>query len=187
MNLKWCRGQFLSISAIEEEDTVTNGPAEKPNNQRSRAVTSNGGDFMIYPAAASLPTVSNSGHQSGHHGRGGCGHHGDRGGGCGGGGGDSYYKSKDNVETDNPVYLMAVVVLTAGAVVLILFVILILWLIDKCNDGGNRDAVTNGPAQKPNNHISRDVTSNDGGGYIVYPAAASLPTFSDSGHHGDNH
>lgn len=75
---------MLLFSCLRKKETVTNRPAEKPNNHRSRDVTSNdGGGFMLYTAAASVPTVSDTGCHGNNHGGGG--HSG--GGGCGGGGG----------------------------------------------------------------------------------------------------
>ncbi|EFH68022.1 hypothetical protein ARALYDRAFT_314676 [Arabidopsis lyrata subsp. lyrata] len=95
-------GILVCILESGKKETVTNygGSAQKPNNQRTRAVRTSNGGYMFYPAAASLPTLSYNhrhhhagGHHGGHHGGGGCGgggHHGggggDGGGGCGGGG-----------------------------------------------------------------------------------------------------
>lgn len=91
----------IMVCLLEKKEIVPNGPAQKPNNQRTRAVRTINGGYMFYPAAASLPTLSDSDqrhhhagyHHGGHHGGGGCGgggHHGGDGGvggGCGGDGG----------------------------------------------------------------------------------------------------
>lgn len=58
---------FLCAWLGNKMENDTDGPAQKPNNHRSRAGTSSG-DFMFYPAAASLPTISDSGNQGRHHG-----------------------------------------------------------------------------------------------------------------------
>lgn len=71
--MKFCFGK-------KKEETVIS-VHEKPNYHRR----SSDGDFMSYPPAASLPTVSYSNHHHHHHYGGGVGHDG---GGCGGGGED---------------------------------------------------------------------------------------------------
>jgi len=81
----------------KKETVINEGSAQKPNNQRTRAVRTSNGSYMFYPAAASTLPISDSDnhrhhhagyHHGGHHGGGGCGggHHGGGGGGCGGGG-----------------------------------------------------------------------------------------------------
>lgn len=89
-----CFIQRLHLSQVPtvsgKKETVAKWPAQNPNNQRSRVLTTttsndDGCGFMFYIGAAW--TLSDSGHQGG----GGCdggGHHGGcGGGGCGGGGG----------------------------------------------------------------------------------------------------
>ncbi|CAH2036591.1 unnamed protein product, partial [Thlaspi arvense] len=76
-----CGGFILAFALMscclgKEKETL---PTNNPNIQRSRAgVTSTNGDFLFYPAAASLPTVSSSGYCGHHHGGG---HHSGVGGG----------------------------------------------------------------------------------------------------------
>ncbi|XP_023644559.1 glycine-rich protein DC9.1-like [Capsella rubella] len=117
-----CGGFIILYTAVScllasrEKETNTDEPSQNANNQRTGAVRTSDGGFMLYPAAASLPTLSgsdnnrhhhagyhhgghhNGGHHSGggfsgggHHGGGGFsggGHHGGGGfSGCGGGGG----------------------------------------------------------------------------------------------------